>query len=198
MGLLYGAAEGLVMGPGPASLTRAEVDAVSAPALGVRLDGGPEVLSTLTSDAPHAKLWTAAKAFALQTDGGRIVRSAGFSANLSGVSGNPGTAYTPATAWRSGGQHTLFYDFADLNVYSVKTVCTLSDPRQENIQILGRIIPTQRIVEHCRADLLGWTFDNTFWLGERSGVVWQSVQHIHPRLGAITTELLRAPEGSGD
>ncbi|HTO40233.1 MAG TPA: YjbF family lipoprotein [Rhizomicrobium sp.] len=198
MGLLYGAAEGLVMGPGPASLTRAQVDAIAAPSLGVRLGDGPEILSVLTSDAPHSKLWTAGKSFALQTDAGRIVRSAGFSANLSGVSTNPGETHAPAAALRRGGERTLAYDFADLNVYSVKAVCTVSDHGRENIQILGRIIPTQRIVEHCRAELLDWTFENTFWLGERSGLVWQSVQHIHPRLGAITTELLRAPEGSED
>jgi hypothetical protein len=76
----------------------------------------------------------------------------------------------------------------------VKTVCQTVRKGRENIEILGKAIPTIRIEEACRADALDWSFVNTYWAGAQSGMVWQSVQHIHPQLGPITTEILRPPE----
>jgi len=198
MSLLYGAAEGLVTGTDTASVTQGEVDATPAPSLGVRLGDGPERLAVLVSDAPHLRLWAAGKAFALQTDGGRILRSSGFSANLSGVSGENGAAASlrderaNAAQTKAARQRTLFYDFADLDAYSVRTVCALSEDGRQTIHILGKPITTRHITERCRADLLGWSFTNSYWVGE-TGFVWKSVQNIHPRLAPLTLEVLRPP-----
>lgn len=195
MGLLYGAARHAFSGDGPAPITLKQAGAIPYASLGVRVDGGPEVLIVLVTDAPHSRLWTAAKAIALQTDDGRIVRTAGLAYNLSGVSGDLGALVSPVDALRRrAGARTLLYDFADLHAYSVKTVCSVSPRGHENIQILGKAIPTERVEETCRADALNWSFTNIFWLGEKSGMVWQSVQHVHPRLGPISTEILRPPE----
>lgn len=195
MGLLLGAARNAFAGGEAAPVTLKEAGAVPYASLGVRVNGGKEVLIVLVTDAPHSRLWTAGKTIALQTDDGRIVRSSGFANNLSGVSGDLGAAVSPLDALRRrDGARTLLYDFADLNAYSVKTVCRATSRGHENIQILGKAIPTQRIEETCRAEALDWSFTNTFWVGEKSGMVWQSVQHIHPRLGPISTEILRPPE----
>ena len=157
----------------------------------------------LVSDAPHLRLWTIGKALALQTDGGRILRSSGFSANLSGVSGENGAAVslrevranaaqTKAAQTQAARQRTLFYDFADLDAYSVRTVCAQSKEARQTIHILGKPIATWQITEHCRADLLDWSFTNSYWVSE-TGFVWKSVQNIHPRLAPLTLEVLRPP-----
>jgi Group 4 capsule polysaccharide lipoprotein gfcB, YjbF len=195
MGLLYGAARDAFSGDGAGSVTLKQAGAVPYASLGVRVDGGPEVLIVLATDAPHSRLWTAAKAIALQTDNGRIVRTAGLAHNLSGVSGDLGAMVSPIDALRRReGTRTLLYDFADLHAYSVKTVCNVASRGRENVQILGKAIPTERVEERCRADALNWSFANIFWLGEKSGMVWQSIQYVHPRLGPISTEILRPPE----
>lgn len=195
MGLLIGAARNVFTGAGPTHVTLKQAAAVPYASLGVRVDDGPEVLIVLVTDAPHSRLWTAGKTIAVQTNDGRIVRTSGLPKNLSGIGGDLGAEVSPIDALRRReGTRTLLYDFADLNAYSVKTVCQTTPQGHENIQILGKAIPTERIAEDCRADALGWSFTNTFWVGEKSGLVWQSVQHIHPRLGPVTTEILRPPE----
>lgn len=142
--------------------------------------------------------WAVGKTLALQTDGGRILRSGGLSANLSGVSGESGAALslrdarTIAAQTKAARVRTLLYDFADLNAYSVQTVCALNEEARETIRILGKPIATRRVTERCRADLLGWSFTNSYWVSE-TGFVWKSVQTIHPRLAPITLEVLRPP-----
>jgi hypothetical protein len=194
-GLLFGALRNAVAGPGPKPVTLQQAAAIPYASMGVRLDGGSEILIVMVVDAPHSRLWTAGKAIAIQTDDGRIVRTSGFTSNLSGVAGDLGAPVSPLDAVRRrDGERTLLYDFADLNAYSVKVVCRTAKRGRENIQILGKAIPTIRIEESCRAEALDWSFVNTYWVGVQSGMVWQSVQHIHPRLGPVTTEILRPPE----
>ncbi len=194
--LLVQALRNAIAGPGPSKVTLQQAAAIPYASLGVRIGSGSEFLIVLALDGRHSKLWTAGKTVALQTDDGRIVRTSGLAHNLSGVSGDLGAAVSPLDALRQhGGKRILLYDFADLNAYSVKTVCRMGTLGSENIQILGKAIPTTRVEESCRADALGWSFVNTYWVGAKSGMVWKSVQYIHPRLESVSTEILRPPAG---
>jgi hypothetical protein len=136
------------------------------------------------------RLWTAGKAIALETRDGRITRSSGLAFNLSGVAGTTVLAGKPAGD--PGVRQTLLYDFADLNTYSVRVVCIAAAPVAAEITILGKAMAVKRIDENCSAGTFGWNFTNSYWVGE-SGLVWKSIQHIHPKLQAIETEILRPP-----
>lgn len=194
MHLLVDALRARVTGS-PSQVTLQEASAIPYASLGVRIDGGAEFLIVLATDAPHSRLWAAGKSIALQTDDGRIVRTSGLAHNLSGISGDVGVPISPLDALKQrGSKRTLLYDFADLNAYSIKTACSTTRLGHENIRILGKTIPTQRVEESCRADALRWSFVNTYWMGEKSGMVWKSIQYVHPRLGPVATEILRPPE----
>jgi len=193
--LLVGALRDSITGSSSTSVTLKEAAAVPYASLGVRIGGGSQFLIVLAMDAPHSRLWAAGKAIALQTDDGRIVRSSGLEHNLSGVTGDLGAVVSPLEALKQhNGKRTLVYDFADLNAYSIKVICQTVRQGRENIQILGKTIPTVHVEESCRANALNWSFVNTYWVGEKSGMVWKSIQYIHPRLGSISTEILRPPE----
>lgn len=193
--LLVDALRDSLFGAGPSRVTLQQAAAIPYASMGVRVNGGSEFLIVLAMDAPHSRLWTAGKAIAVQTDDGRIIATSGFTYNLTRVSGDLGAPISPLEAVRRrNGERTLLYDFADLNAYSVKTVCHTTQQGRETITILGKAIPTARIVEHCRADALDWSFVNTFWASEKSGMIWRSVQHIHPQMGPITIEILRPPK----
>jgi hypothetical protein len=190
--LLYGAARADLLGS--RSVTRQEAAAVPYASMGVRLGAGSEVLAVLATDAPHTRLWIAGKRLAVETDGGRIVRTSGFANNLADVSGDLGAPVPPVKGLHQGGERTLLYDFADLNAYSVKVVCRTVEGGSESIKILGRLIPATRMDENCRAGVLDWSFTNTYWVGIKDGMVWRSTQFVHPRLDPITTEILRPPK----
>jgi hypothetical protein len=193
--LLVDALRNAVTGPGPSAVTLGQAAAIPYASLGVRIGDGSQFLIVLAMDAPHSRLWTAGKAIALQTDDGRIVRTSGLAHNLSGVSGQSGVPISPRDALKQrGGTRTLLYDFADLNAYSVKTVCRTTNLGRETITVLGKAIPTLHVEESCHADALGWSFVNTYWMGAKSGMVWKSIQYVHPQLGPISTEILRPPK----
>jgi hypothetical protein len=144
----------------------------------------------LAGDTGGQSLWTSAAKVAITTKDGRIVRTAGFAYNLGGYEsrGDASRKFgTRVVRWQA--------DFPDLNLYSVPIVCQDREAGDETIVILGKDIHTRRIDESCASQVseLNWSFKNTYWVDSESGLVWRSIQHIHPRLDAIEAEILRPP-----
>ena len=178
---------------GAGTITLQQAAAVPYASLGVRVGGGPQTLVVLGADQSGHLLWTSAAKIAIETDNGRVMRTAGFPGDLSnvGFSGDD-----PLLAFERGGtgpqQATRTMDFRDINVFGIPVSCTLAREGSETIQILGTDIQTQRIGENCVSAKLDWQFENTFWMGT-SGFIWKSVQNIHPKQDPLTIEVLRPP-----
>ena len=185
---VYEMAKNMWSGSGP-SVTLEEAASVPYASMGVRLGGGPEVMIILAGDTGGQSLWTSAAKIAITTEDGRIVRTAGFGHDLGG--------YVPQSAVKENGVATVRWqgDFPDLKLYSIPILCRDKEAADETIVILGKDIHTRRIDESCRSQssLLDWSFDNTYWVDPVGGLVWRSIQHVHPQLGAIETEILRPP-----
>ena len=167
-----------------------EAAAVPYASMGIRLGGGPQVMIILAGDTDGQRLWTSSAKIAITTKDGRIVRTAGFEHNLGGYDPRglaPGKDGVRTVRWQA--------DFPDLNLYSVSIVCQDRQAGDETIVILGKDIHTRRIDESCASEgsRLDWSFDNTYWLDPENGLVWRSLQHVHPQLDAIETEILRPP-----
>lgn len=167
-------------------------EAASSPyaSIGVRLGGSQEIMLILASDENGQQLWTSAARLAITTQGGRIVRTAGFDHNLGGYESRADTTGDDGTRivhWQA--------DFPDLGLYSVPVSCRVSRAVYEVIVVLGANIRTHRVDESCVAknDKLDWSFKNTFWRDPKSGLAWRSIQHVHPNLDAIDIEILRPP-----
>ena len=168
-----------------------EAAAVPYASMGIRLGGGPETMLILAGDTGGQRLWTSAVGIAITTsDDGRIVRTAGFAHNLEGYArgrDSLGEGGVRSLRWQA--------DFPDLKLYSVSIACRDRPAGDETIIILGKDIHTRRIDESCSTEGSGldWSFKNRYWLDPSSGLVWRSIQHVHPRLDAIETETLRPP-----
>jgi len=168
-----------------------EAAAVPYASMGVRLGDGPETMLILAGDTGGQRLWTSAVGIAITTsDDGRIVRTAGFAHNLEGYArgrDSLGEGGVRSLRWQA--------DFPDLKLYSVSIACRDRPAGDETIIILGKDIHTRRIDESCSTEGSGldWSFKNRYWLDPSSGLVWRSIQHVHPRLDAIETETLRPP-----
>jgi hypothetical protein len=177
-------------GGGDKKVTLEEAAAVPYASMGVRLGSSRETMIILAGDSGGQRLWTSAAGIAITTKDGRIVRTAGLAHNLGGY--GPG-----ADTIGKDGVRSLHWqaDFPDLKLYSVSIVCRERPARDETIVILGKDIHTLRIDESCSAEgsSLDWSFDNTYWLDPSNGLVWRSIQHVHPQLDSIETEILRPP-----
>ncbi|MDE2163056.1 MAG: YjbF family lipoprotein [Alphaproteobacteria bacterium] len=172
------------------AVTLEQAAAIPYASMGIRVGDSPEVMIILAGDTSGQLLWTSNVGVAISTRDGRIVRTAGLAKNLGG--------YEPRGSWSGeNGVQTVRWqaDFPDLSLYSVSIRCQDHPAGDEMIVILGKDIHTRRIDEVCTSDgsRLDWAFDNTYWLDPSSGLVWRSIQHIHPDFDAIETEILRPP-----
>jgi hypothetical protein len=165
-----------------------EAAAIPYATLGVRVDGGREQILVLATDTSGERMWTAGTAVAITMRHGRIIRTAGFGTDLTGYDGKEGDAH-----WL--GAHTLTWtaDFADLGRYSVPVTCTSQAAGPDPITILGKRFDTVRVDLSCRADLLDWSFTNSYWVSAQTGRVWRTLEQFHPKGPVLETELLRPP-----
>ncbi len=167
-------------------------EAASTPyaSMGLRVGDSNEIMIVLASDEAGRQLWTSASRIAVLTQDGRIVRTAGLSFNLGGFE-----LLGDNRAADGSGTFRWLADFPEIDLFGISVVCQDRPEGTEEIDILGKKIPTRRIVERCTADNgdLDWTFKNTFWLDPESNFVWRSIQHVNPRLGALEITILRPP-----
>ncbi len=167
--------------------------AVPYASIAIRIGDGPQQMLLLASDAGGNRLWTSSSHIVVATHDGRIVRTVGLTRNLSGLT------FAPLAAGQSSGfavqpAQTLLADFSDLNTYSVPIICHAHAVGARTITILGQSIRTDRVNEDCRSQALNWSFVNSYWLDPASGLVWRSIQHIHPDFATVVIETLRPPQ----
>jgi len=175
-------------------ITLQQAAAVPYASMGIRIGDEPERMLVLASQTQDSQLWTSASRIAIITENGRILRSAGFGHGLSAVVFDHGDPLIQAEHGDRSVRRTLrFADFQDLNRYSVPLTCTIKPSGDENIVILGKNIRAHRVDEHCDSEALDWSFDNVFWLSDTPGLVWRSIQNLHPKLAPVEIEILRPP-----
>lgn len=173
-------------------VTIQEAGAIPFATIGVRLDGGPEgILVLASSNVQQQQLWTSASHIVLQTQNGRILRTAGLPHNrtdirlISGTHGAPPLQGSADTRWEE--------DFADIHLYSVQVVCHSIVRGREGVKNFTSVIPTVHVDEECRSDTADWSFVNSYWVSPKDGLTWRSIQYVSPKLGPLEINLLRAP-----
>jgi len=184
--LLQSARQAWVNRDAPVGLN--EAAAVPFATLGIRIDGGREQILVLATDSDGERLWTSGAHVAITTRGDRIVRTAGFGTDLSAVYSVSGERDL-----RRVSSSNRVADFRDIGRFGISITCKRTVTAYDPITILGKQFETTRIEEVCNADAVGWAFTNVFWISEKTGRVWRSIQHIHPKGPALELEILRPP-----
>jgi hypothetical protein len=180
---------------GGSSVSLKEVKSMPFASIGVRIGTGAQTMLLLATETGRSTVWTSALHIALEIQSGRILRTAGMTQNLSGTTfsgADPLDAglqslHTPADVNRS-------LDFSDLNAFGIAVNSTIEPTGIAAVDILGTSITCVHAVEHCTSPTLNWNFTNEYWASQHSGVVWRSVQSIHPNFDPIEIELLRQPK----
>jgi hypothetical protein len=168
-------------------------DAAAIPfaSIGIRVGDSTEGILVLATNNPQQQLWTSASHIVLQTENGRIMRTAGLEHNrteihlVKGASGGPPLQGSAETQWEE--------DFGDLHLYSVLVTCHSVVIGPEGVPNFTSRIPTIHVDEQCHSDTIDWTFTNSYWISPKDGFTWRSIQHISPKLDPLEIELLRPP-----
>ena len=177
---------------GGTSVSLKDVKSTPFASIGVRIGSGAQTMLLLATETGQSTVWTSALHVAVEIRSGRILRTAGLTQNLSGTTfsgSDPLDAglqklRAPADVKRS-------LDFSDLNTYGIAVSSTIEPAGMAAVDILGTAITCVHAVEHCACPALNWNYTNEYWASAHSGVVWRSVQSIHPNFDPVEIELLR-------
>ena len=179
---------------GNARITREQAAAIPYASLGYNLEGGNQDILVLATDSGGDLLWTSSAHVVIVTRDGRIVRTVGLGQDLSNTTSRDQKGLPPpAAAIRTPFSSTRLEDFADQNLYGVRVSCQAKLAGRQNIRILGQGIATIRVDESCNSRNPDWSFTNSFWVDQDSGLVWRSRQHVHPQGVPVEIEIFRPP-----
>jgi hypothetical protein len=178
-----------------AEISREQAGGVPFASIGVAIGSADEGLMVLGLAEGERQEWYA-RTQMLAMNNGRIVQSAGFPYNLSRleVRRRDGAPVAPGGAPPLETDYSLVVDYQDLRLIGAGADCRSSDTGEEAIDILGTSLTTRHVVESCEIRLIDWSFENEFWVDPDTGFVWQSSQHVHPKLSPLTFRVLRPPQ----
>ena len=186
--------QGVAASFGNARVTKTQAAAIPYASIGYRVNDGAEQMIVLATDTNGEQLWTSAAHIVIVMRNGRIVRTVGLAHDVSAMTPQAQQHLaSPATAMKGPVTYTRLEDFADLPAYGAPVSCSMSLRGAQTIVILGHGVPTFRVDEVCHSTSLDWSFTDSFWLDQDSGIVWRSIQHTHPKGEKIETEILRPP-----
>ena len=156
--------------------------------IGFRFGDGAQNMLLLVGQSTDPLLWTARAKYAIVTDHGHVMKTTGFKYNLGGYQLQSTLENADASITKR-----WLADFPDMGRYSVAIVCTTRKAGPETVTILDQNIQTVKVEETCASgtDDFSWSFRNTYWSDETTGIVWRSKQYVHPKLDAIEIETFR-------
>lgn len=178
---------------GKVRVTRDQAASIPYASMGYRQDDGNQLLLVLATDSGGELLWTGPSHAVIVTRDGRIVRSVGLGHDLAGLTMRNGPVPAPSAAVLGAFTSTRLEDFPELGIYGAQVSCRARLVGQQKINILGQAVTTNRVEEACRSPQPDWSFVDTYWVDPDNGLVWRSLQHIHPKGGEIETEMFRPP-----
>ena len=179
---------------GKVRVTRDQAAAIPYASMGYALDGGNQIMLVLATDSGGEMLWTSAAHVVIVTRQGRIVRTVGLGQDLSSLTArNNGALPAPSAAIQAPFTTTRLEDFPEQGLYGISVSCRAHLVGRQSIKILGQSVATFRVDEACRSDRPEWSFTDSFWVDNNSGMVWRSSQHVHPKGGLVETEIFRPP-----
>lgn len=178
---------------GKVKITRDQAAAIPYASLAYSIDHGNQSMLVLATQTGDDLLWTSPTHVVIVTRKGRIIRTVGLGRDLGALTSNGKNQTSPAAAVQHPFSSTRLEDFPDMGLFGIQLSCHAQMIGRQKIEILGQSIKTFRVDETCHADGIKWSFVDSYWLDEDSGIAWRSVQHIHPKAGFIEIETLRPP-----
>lgn len=192
IGDVYQAAYGLLRGFPDVPLTREQIARLPYASMRAKIGRGPRSLLILARYAGPDLYWMSADGALFATRGGRLVKTAGLTANLKDTRFIDPDPVAPGLHRLEGAvQARRIIDIDRGHAFNVPVTAWLEPVGHERIEILGLTFDTVMVRERNLAELLDWRFENTFWADRETGFIWKSVQHIVDLFAPLEFEILK-------
>ncbi len=177
---------------GGGEITRDQAAAVPFASIGVSMGDSAQTLLVLATRSRDTSLWTSAARIAIETQSGRITRTAGLPHNMS-QSGTGGSDPLQSGVGRKSGPYQYVIDLPDKNVYGAIVRYEMDLPQPDQIAILGARLKVLHARERGSCSALDWDIENEYWADAKTGFVWRSRQNVHPDMDPLEIVVFRPP-----
>ncbi|ART81796.1 hypothetical protein CBP31_03475 [Oceanisphaera profunda] len=179
-----------------AVITKEYVTALPYAAIQFKWGDGPRVLSALAFAENDELKWVTQDKTMIVTQHGRLVRTLGFSHDLTYTANiNQDPLPQLLQLWQQG-KHELLrwgteHDWQPGYYSGYQAISRFEYRGQEQVSILGEPVTLIKFSEQVVYPKLNIEQENTFWLAADTGVVIKSQQFIGPGLPAVEITLLK-------
>lgn len=133
--------------------------------------------------------WFSADRAQIVTENLRVIKTAGLPKNLSQTIWLTPPPDAPANQ-RVGHESIREVDLQEDNMFGVVIKSKTVEISDEEINIYGKLIKTQKTTEYNKSPSTGWEFYNHFWR-DTDGYTWMAEQHISPSIPILKLKVLK-------
>ncbi len=184
----------LFEGPEETRIPRARIDSIPYAIISAKIGSGQRALLVLRRVDQKELSWFAANHIVFVTREGRLVRTAGLTANLKHTQlidrdylGLIHNEQHPTGSVRR------LVDLGPPDRYGLLITASFENLGPSSIVIAELRFDTLLIRERNEARELDWSFENLYWVDPANGLIWKSTQYIHPDIPPLELELLKPP-----
>lgn len=185
-------ARNAVVGNPDLPLQRKTIAKLPYASMTARVGKGPQALLILGRIHGRERHWLSTDRAAVVTLGGRVVRTFGFPESLreTRLGGeDPVDGHLHALTGPS--PFTRYVDLAPERRYGVPIDSTFETIGPETIRIVELDFKVIKVRERNAARVIGWEFENLYWVDVGDGFVWRSRQHIARGFPALEYDILK-------
>ncbi len=182
----------LVAGSEDEPIPRARIDSITYATMSAKIGSGQRALVVLGGVDQKELSWFSANRVVFVTREGRLIRTAGLAANLKHTQLIDKDYLRTLNEEQSPtGSLRRLVDLAPPDRYGILITSSLESLGPSSIEISELQFNTQLFRETNKARDLDWSFENLFWVDPENGLIWKSVQYIHPDIPPLELELLK-------
>lgn len=177
-------------------LSRAQISNIPYASIYARLGDSRRTLIVLSTIDGRALSWVSADHELIRTEEGLITKTVGLDHNLAHTQFVQSPRYISDFA--ISGEHSTkqeprrFIDISPGHYSGLLLASELTRTKKRVPLIIAELTFTTDVIkEVCTIEDLGWVFTNTYWLSPETGFIWQSTQHISPKMPPLTISILK-------
>ena len=176
-------------------ITQSLVDQIPYASMRMKIGKGPAGLMILESvDREESRYtWVSADDVFITTQEGRIIRAQGLTNNLTGSFSSEPSFREILDNKYSQGEYSRYISLDNPEVYEMKLKVSYTKSKVEDVFILGQRKALLLIEERIENSYIRWKHTNKYWVDQKTGFVWQSIQEIAPNLPPILIQITKKP-----
>lgn len=186
----YNSISNLILGFEDNTLTPELISNITYASSIINIGNGPKGLVILESKNKEGNTWVSADGIYLLEKSGKIIRTKGFTNNLSGFLSS--VNFSDLLNVDTDRNFTYYISFSSPDLYNLKLTSTFTVKEKKLVKLFNKSLYLTLIEEDVNSEQLGWRTKNLYWVDDNS-FIWKTEQTISPRIPKIYMEVTKKP-----